>query len=77
MVKSLQRFSKPTHTMGVTIAVPHATFSPTPTMSPLTIARNKGAETKRRGREADNPYDRLSPNDGQLAAEWDKGYNGG
>ncbi len=77
MVKFLQRFSKPTHTMGVSIAVPHTRFTPTPTMKPLEIAFRKGAEAKSLGRSADHPYDMLSPNDGQLAAEWLKGYNGG
>lgn len=78
MVKFLQRFSKPTHTMGVTIAVPHTRFTPTPTMKPLEIAFRKGAEAKRLGRPPDNPHtDKLVPNDGQLAAEWLKGYNGG
>lgn len=75
MVKFLQRFSKPTHSVGVTVAVPHTRFSPTPTMHPGEIAFNKGAEAKRLGRPADNPYtEKLSPNDGQLAAEWDRGY---
>jgi hypothetical protein len=78
MVKFLQRFSKPAHTVGVTVAVPHTQFTPTPTMSPLMIAYNKGAEARLRGRNLENPYtDRLVPNNGELATEWDKGYNGG
>lgn len=76
MVVFLQRFSKPAHSIGVTIAVPHKRFTPTPTMSPLEIAYHKGAEAKRLGRpESDNPHgDKLNPNHGQLSAEWSKGY---
>jgi len=71
-----QRVSKPTHSMGVTIAVPHTSFTPTPTMSPLEIAFHKGREAKRLGRPAENPHnDLLTPNHGALAAEWDRGYN--
>ena len=71
----MQRVSKPTHSIGVTIAVPHADFTPTPTMSPLEIAFHKGREAKRLGRPADNPHaDKLAPNAGQLAQEWDRGY---
>jgi hypothetical protein len=62
--------------MGVTIAVPHTSFTPTPTMSPLEIAFHKGREAKRLGRPAENPHnDLLTPNHGALAAEWDRGYN--
>jgi len=69
-----QRFSKPTHSVGVTIAVPHSGFTPTPTMSPLEIAFHKGQEAKRLGRPAENPHtDMLAPNEGQLAKEWDRG----
>ena len=72
-----QRFSKPSHSVGVTIAVPHSGFAPTPTMSPLQIAFLKGQEAKRLGRPAENPHeDKLAtPKDaGQLAKEWDRGY---
>ena len=70
-----QRFSKPTHSTGVTIAVPHSGFTPTPNMSPLEIAFKKGQEAKRLGRPAENPHeDKLVPNEGQLAKEWDRGY---
>lgn len=71
----VQRFSKPTHSLGVSILVPHSKFTPTPTMSPLTIAFHKGREAKRLGRPAENPHNFLTPNSGALAAEWDKGYN--
>jgi hypothetical protein len=72
----MQRFSKPTHSIGVTIAVPHNSFTPTPTMSPLEIAYHKGLEAKRLGRPAENPHsDLLTPNEGSLAAEWERGYN--
>ena len=73
-----QRWSNPAHTMGIAIAVPYRTaFMPLPTMTPLEIARGKGAEAKSLGRSANtNPY-RLVPNEGQLSAEWIKGYNGG
>jgi hypothetical protein len=71
-----QRISKPTHSLGVTIAVPHSKFTPTPTMSPLEIAFHKGREAKRLGRPAENPHkDLLTPNDGALAAEWERGYS--
>lgn len=75
--KRVQKVSKPAHAIGVQIAVPHSTFVPTPSMPPLTIAFNKGAEAKRLGRPAsDNPHtDKLSPNEGQLAEAWDKGYS--
>lgn len=74
-MRKMQRFSKPTHSVGVTVAVPHTRFTPTPTMSPLAVARAKGAEAKRLGHKPDNPHaDKLEPNSGQLAAEWDKGY---
>ena len=74
----MQRFSKPAHTMGVAFAVPHA-FIPTPNMTPLQIARGKGAEAKRLGHsDSENPHsEKLVPNEGQLSAEWIKGYNGG
>jgi hypothetical protein len=68
--KRVQRFSKPTHAIGVQIVVPHKTFVPTPNMSPLQIAFRKGAEAKRLGRARNNPH-----GSGQLAAEWDRGYN--
>jgi len=69
VVKFLQRFSKPRHSVGVTIAVPHTRFSPTPTMTPEEIALKKGADAKAIGRpKSENPYT------GALAAEWDKGY---
>lgn len=76
MVKFLQKFSKPAHTIGVTVAVPHTRFSPTPTMHPGDVAYSKGVEAKRLGRPAsDNPYtDKLAPNNGQLSAEWNRGY---
>lgn len=76
-MRPMQRFSKPAHTIGVHISVPHTRFTPTPNMSPLTIAFHKGAEAKHLGRPAsDNPHtDKLVPNDGQLASEWDRGYN--
>jgi hypothetical protein len=74
--KRVQKFSKPTHGIGVQLAVPHSRFVPTPNMTPLQIAFNKGAEAKVLGRPNENPHtDKLSPNDGQLAAAWDKGYN--
>lgn len=71
----IRQLSKPTHSVGVTIAVPHSKFTPTPTMTPLEIAYHKGREAKRLGRKADNPHDFLTPNDGALAAEWDRGYD--
>jgi hypothetical protein len=72
----MQRFSKPAHTIGVNIAVPHNGFTPTPSMTPLQIAFHKGKEAKRLGRPADNPHtDMLAPNDGALASEWNRGYN--
>lgn len=71
-----QRVTKPTHSIGVTIAVPHSRFTPTPTMTPLEIAFHKGREAKRLGRPAENPHNELlTPTSGALAAEWDKGYN--
>lgn len=71
----MQRVSKPTHSTGVTIAVPHSRFAPTPTMTPLEIAFRKGQEAKRLGRPAENPHtEKLVPNDGELAKEWDRGY---
>lgn len=72
----IQRRTKPTHQLRVAVLVPHARFVPTPSMSPLKIAFMQGRDMKRRGRpESDNPYgDRLAPNDGQLHAEWLKGY---
>lgn len=73
--KRVQRVSKPAHAIGVQIAVPHTRFTPTPNMSPLKIAFEKGAEAKRLGRPNENPHaDKLTPNNGQLAAEWDRGY---
>ena len=48
-----QRISKPSHSIGVTIAIPHSSFVPTPLMTPLEIAFAKGAEAKRFGRKAD------------------------
>lgn len=72
----VQRFPKPTHSLGVSVLVPHSSFTPTPSMSPLYIAFHKGREAKRLGRPADNPHtDRLAPNVGALADEWDRGYN--
>ena len=71
----MQRFTKPAQTMGIAFAVPHA-FIPTPGMTLLEIARAKGAEAKRLGHpNSENPH--LVPNEGQLSAEWIKGYNGG
>lgn len=70
-----QRRMKHTHAAAVSILVPHSSFTPTPTMTPLEIAFHKGREARRRGRPAENPHDFLSPNDGVLATEWDKGYN--
>lgn len=75
-----QRWSKPAHSMGVSLAVPHSSFVPTPNMTPLQIARAKGAEAKRLGRrDSDNPHTDMlaSPSEGQLSEEWTKGYNGG
>jgi hypothetical protein len=70
-----QRIYKPTHSIGVVVAVPHSGFCPTPTMSPLEIAFYKGQEARRLGRPAENPHtDKLAPNNGQLASEWDRGY---
>lgn len=71
-----QRVSKPAHSLGVTIAVPHTKFTPTPTMSPLEVAFRKGQEAKRLGRpSSDNPHaEFLTPNHGQLSAEWERGY---
>ena len=72
----MQRFSKPAHSVGVSIAVPHNGFTPTPNMTPLEIAFHKGKEAKRLGRPAENPHkDLLTPTEGQLAAEWERGYN--
>lgn len=72
----VQRVTKQTHSIGVTIAVPHSSFSPTPNMTPLQIAFHKGLDAKRRGRPAENPHnDLLTPNNGLLAAEWERGYN--
>lgn len=70
------RWTKPTHQMRVAVLVPGARFVPTPSMSPLKIAFMQGRDMKRRGRPlTDNPYEgKLAPNDGQLAAEWLKGY---
>jgi len=71
-----QRFPKPTHSVGVSILVPHSKFTPTPSMSPLEIAFYKGREARRLGRPAENPHNELlTPNDGALAAEWERGYN--
>jgi len=68
----MQRISKPTHSVGVTIAVPHTRFAPTPNMSPLEIAFRKGQEAKRLGRPAENPH---TDNEvGELAKEWERGY---
>lgn len=76
MPRPMQRFSKPSHSIGVTIAVPHSSFTPTPNMSPLEIAYHKGREAKRLGRQADNPHtELLTPTDGLLASEWERGYN--
>lgn len=72
----MQRRSRHTHAAGVSILVPHSSFTPTPTMSPLEVAYHKGRDAKRRGRPATNPHnDLLTPNDGELAAEWERGYN--
>jgi hypothetical protein len=72
----MQRFTKPTQTMGTAFAVPHA-FIPMPGMTPLEIARGKGAEAKSLGHLiSENPHT-LVPNEDQLSAEWVKGYNGG
>lgn len=72
----VQRKSKPLHSVGVSVLVPHSRFTPTPTMKPLEIAYFKGLEARRLGRPAaDNPHtDALLPNDGALAAEWMRGY---
>jgi hypothetical protein len=68
-----QRFPKPTHSTAVSLLVPHSRFTPTPMMSPLEIAYHKGREAKRLGR-GENPHtDFLQPNNGALAAEWDRG----
>jgi hypothetical protein len=70
-----QRKMKHTHQVGVLLLVPHSSFTPTPTMTPLEIAFHKGRDAKRRGRPAENPHtDFLAPNNGALAAEWDRGY---
>ncbi len=71
----VQRRAKHTHAVRVSILVPHSSFTPTPTMTPLEIAYFKGVDAKRRGRPAENPHEFLTPNDGMLAAEWDRGYN--
>lgn len=72
----IQRRTKPTHQLRIAVLVPGARFVPTPSMSPLKIAFMQGRDVKRRGRsEADNPYgDKLAPNNGQLSAEWLKGF---
>lgn len=71
-----QRFSKPAHSVRVSVLVPHSSFTPTPTMSPLQVAFFKGKEARRLGRSVEeNPHtDVLAPNNGQLSAEWLKGY---
>lgn len=74
----MQRFSKPTHTIGVNIAVPHKpTNVPVgSTMTPLETAFQQGKEAKRRGLAAEHPFnDLLTPNDGHLVSEWMRGYN--
>jgi hypothetical protein len=45
-------------------------------MNPLEVAYLKGQEWKRRGRPLENPYEHHTPNDGQQAAEWRRGYEG-
>ncbi len=71
-MQRVQRRSKQTHAFGVSILVPHSSFSPTPTMTPLEIAYHKGRDMKRRGRPAENPHNEFET---ELAAEWDRGYN--
>lgn len=77
--RQLQRVTKPTHSVRVNVAVPHTGFSPTPMMSPLDIARGKGAEAKRLGRPPnENPYPdprTAFPNDGELAKAWQAAYD--
>jgi hypothetical protein len=69
----IQRRSRPAHSIGVKICVPHSSFTPTPNMTPLQIAHGQGREARRRGRDADeNPYDE----DSVLAAHWAKGHTG-
>lgn len=71
-----QRKMRHPHAARVAILVPHSSFTPTPSMSPLEIAYFKGREAKRRGRPAENPHtDTLTPNNGLLAAQWMKGYD--
>lgn len=70
--KRVQRVSKPEHTPGVAILVPHTRFTPTPDMPDHKIAFEKGAEAKRLGRPInDNPHRGKSKS---LSATWDRGY---
>ena len=70
----LQRRMKHTHQVSVALLVPHSSFTPVPTMSPLEIAYQKGREAARRGRPVDdNPH---QPGQDGLSTEWMRGYNG-
>lgn len=63
------------HAIGVYIALPHAAqaFTPLPLMSPLEVARHKGADAGRRGLEESKcPYDPVGHEN--LYREWMRGY---
>lgn len=69
----IQRRSKPAHSVGVSVCVPHSGLVLTPTMTPLQVALRQGAHAKHRGREADeNPYEEGTT----LAEHWAKGHTG-
>lgn len=61
------------HAQGIAVAVPYAhEYTPSPTMTGEQVAAARGADLKRRGRPAENPYD-ANTHPG-LYAEWQKGY---
>jgi hypothetical protein len=64
------------HSTKITQVIPNVSQTLAPIMTPLALAFHAGQQARHLGRLADNPHaDKLAPNHGQLATEWDRGYN--